>query len=71
MPTRPIAPAGEARAAVCPVHSVDRRRESQRILDVAEKGANVSAEVWASLLGTINYEVVSRINPELPRLSSL
>ncbi len=37
----------------------------------AEKGANVSAEVWANWLGTINYEVVSRINPELPRLSSL
>ena len=37
----------------------------------ADKGANVSAEVWANWLGTINYEVVSRINPELPRLSSL
>ncbi|MEE3234419.1 MAG: alanine racemase [Candidatus Latescibacterota bacterium] len=37
----------------------------------AEDGANVSAEVWADWLGTINYEVVSRINPELPRLSLL
>ncbi|MBM36246.1 MAG: hypothetical protein CL460_03645 [Acidimicrobiaceae bacterium] len=38
----PVGRAGEARVAVCPVHSVDRRRESQRMLDVAEKGANVT-----------------------------
>ena len=35
-----------------------------------EESGDVSAEVWANWLGTINYEVVSRLNPELPRLNS-
>jgi alanine racemase len=28
----------------------------------------ISAEQLASLCGTINYEIVTRINPEIPRL---
>ena len=35
-----------------------------------EESGDVSAEIWANWLGTINYEVVSRLNPELPRLNS-
>jgi alanine racemase len=30
-------------------------------------GLKVSADEWAKKIGTINYEVVSRINPLLPR----
>jgi alanine racemase len=31
-------------------------------------GLKVSADEWAKKIGTINYEVVSRINPLLPRI---
>lgn len=33
----------------------------------SQRGAEIAAEEWAALLGTINYEIVCRFGPRIPR----
>jgi alanine racemase len=42
--------------------------EDEVVLLGRQGGDAVSAETLAGKIGTINYEIVSRINPQLPRL---
>ena len=44
------------------------RLEDEVALLGNKDGLKVSADEWAKKIGTINYEVVSRINPLLPRI---
>ncbi|MBZ5497982.1 MAG: alanine racemase [Acidobacteriia bacterium] len=42
--------------------------EDEAVLLGRQQGDSVSAETLAGKIGSINYEVVSRINPQLPRI---
>jgi alanine racemase len=46
----------------------DVRLEDEVVLLGPQDSERISAEQLASLCGTINYEIVTRINPEIPRL---
>jgi alanine racemase len=46
----------------------DARVEDEVVLIGTQKGQSITAEEMAGKLGTINYEVVTRINPLLPRV---
>lgn len=43
------------------------RPNDEVVLIGKQKGAEISAEAFAKILGTIHYEVVTRINPQIPR----
>jgi len=43
------------------------RPNDEVVLIGTQKGAEISAETFAETIGTINYEVVTRINPQIPR----
>jgi alanine racemase len=42
--------------------------EDEAVLLGRQRGEVISAETLAGKIGTINYEVISRINPEIPRI---
>ena len=42
--------------------------EDEAVLLGRQGGDSISAETLAGKIGTINYEIVSRINPQLPRI---
>ena len=44
------------------------RLEDEAVLLGTQGEEKISAEQLAAIIGTINYEVVSRINPEIPRI---
>lgn len=46
----------------------DPVEEGDEVVVLGEQGSNsITADDWADLLGTINYEVVCRLGPRLPR----
>ncbi len=49
------------------VTGFDTKQGDEVVLIGAEEGARVSADEWAEKAGTINYEIVTRINPLIPR----
>lgn len=51
------------------VTDIDKIKEEDEVVIIGKMGkAEISADELAEKLGTINYEVVSRINPLLPRI---
>ncbi len=49
-------------------HIPDAKLEDEVILLGKSAGEEISADTLASMCGTINYEIVTRINPALPRI---
>lgn len=50
------------------VTGIDTKQGDEVVLIGTQDGATVSADEWANKAGTINYEIVTRINPLIPRL---
>lgn len=46
----------------------DVRLEEEAVLLGKQGAEEISAEQLAAMIGTINYEIVTRINPEIPRI---
>jgi alanine racemase len=44
------------------------RVEDEVVLLGEDKDESITADDLAALSGTINYEIVSRINPQIPRI---